>query len=264
MIFQKFALASLLLLVPFFICSQQQEEPQSMKERSASKDSQRQSRTSFQMPLLSEGVHEQSIPRWDGDRSLRFTISIPAGYSSKKAVPLVMALHFGGEVTPYYGKNLIIGLVGPAFENLGAIIIAPDSLMSDWTSAKDEEAVLFLMDSVIKSYKIDPKKVVVTGYSMGGIGAWHFAQRYPDRFSAAIPIAGVPVSSGEWHTPVYAIHSRHDKVVPLEPTKKRIEQLKSQGINVHLIILEGIDHYATYKFQEPLKRAIPWLRETWK
>lgn len=261
---QRFAYFALVLLIPFFVCSQQSKGIQNMEERPASEGRQSQQRTSFKLPSLPEGVHEQSLPRWDGDRPLRFTISIPAGYSGKEAVPLVIALHYGGEVTPFYGKNMIIGLAGPAFKDLGAIIIAPDSLTGDWTSAKDEESVLFLMDSVKRSYKIDPKKVVVTGYSLGGIGTWHFARKHPDRFTAAIPLAGVPGPPGEWQTPVYAIHSRQDKVMPLEPTQERIDQLQSQGVNARLIVLAGIDHYATFKFQESLKEVIPWLKEVWK
>lgn len=235
-----------------------------MEEGQASEGRQKQRRTSFKLPSLPAGVHEHSIPRWDGDRPLRFTISIPEGYSGEEAVPLVIALHYGGEVTPFYGKDLIIGLVGPAFKDLGSIIIAPDSLTGDWTSVRDEESVLFLMDTVKKNYKINPKKVVVTGYSLGGVGTWHLARKHPDLFAAAIPIAGVPGPPGEWQIPVYAIHSRQDKVMPLEPTQKRIDQLKSQGINAKLIVLEGIDHYATFEFQEPLKEAVPWLRIIWK
>ena len=52
--------------------------------------------------------------------------------------------------------------------------------------------------------------------------------------------------------------------MPLEPTQKRIEELKSRGANARLAVLDGIDHYATGEFRKPLKEALPWLKEIWK
>ena len=74
-----------------------------------------------------------------------------------------------------------------------AIIVAPDSIRGDWNTAENERGVNLLLDSVLASlasYSIDTKKIVVTGFSMGGTGTWHFAQKYPQRFSAAVPLAG--------------------------------------------------------------------------
>src|SRR5258707_12463167 len=36
-----------------------------------------------------------------------------------------------------------------------------------------------------RRYKIDDKRIVLRGFSMGGEGAWHIALHYPDRFVAA-------------------------------------------------------------------------------
>ena len=60
----------------------------------------------------------------------------------------------------------------------------------------------------------------MTGFSMGGAGTWHFASRFPERFSAAIPMAGRPPADiGAWKMPVLAIHSRSDEVVPIAPDR---------------------------------------------
>ena len=64
--------------------------------------------------------------------------------------------------------------------------------------AANEQGVNVLLAAVEKSYAIDQKKVVVTGFSMGGRGTWDWADKYPDRFSAAIPISGTPAASGAW------------------------------------------------------------------
>ncbi len=122
-----------------------------------------------------------------------------------------------------------------------------------------------LLDMVLARYAIDKKKVAVTGYSMGGTGSWHFAQEFPQRFSAAIPIAGTPSESAVgWRLPVLAIHSRDDQVAPFGPTETRIAQLQKAGVNARLIPLTGITHYETDRFQAALQQAVPWLREIWK
>jgi len=154
---------------------------------------------------------------------------------------------------------------GPALAELGAIIVAPDSLNGGWDSAENDRAVIQLLDTVLASYSIDTTKIVVTGFSMGGAGTWHFAAKYPQRFSAAVPLAGRPTpSAAGWKLPVLAIHSRIDEVVPFGPTEARIAELKKAGVHAELIAVNGISHYQTFRFAEPLRQAVPWLREVWK
>ena len=128
-----------------------------------------------------------------------------------------------------------------------------------------EKAVNALLDMVLADYSIDRKKVAVTGFSMGGAGSWHFAEKFPERFSATIPVAGrPPVSASGWRLPVLAIHSRDDQVAPFGPTEARITELQQAGVNAKLIPLTGITHYETHRFTDALRRAVPWLREIWK
>lgn len=46
--------------------------------------------------------------------------------------------------------------------------------------------------AVQKRYKIDPRRIILRGFSMGGEGAWHIALHYPDRFAAA------EIGAGTW------------------------------------------------------------------
>jgi pimeloyl-ACP methyl ester carboxylesterase len=67
--------------------------------------------------------------------------------------------------------------------------------VADRRSGENEEAVNALLDMVMGHYAIDKKRVAVTGCSMGGTGSWHLAEKFPERFSAAIPIASRPPAS---------------------------------------------------------------------
>jgi predicted peptidase len=217
-------------------------------------------------PVLTPGLHDLKLPRAD-EPAIRYAISIPANYSPSTPVPLILALHFGvgsGDAAGA-GGDVVKILIGPALAELGAIIVAPDSVRGNWSTRENEEAVNALLDMVLDRYLIDKKKVAVTGFSMGGTGSWHFAEKFPERFSAAIPVAGrPPASASGWRVPVLAIHSRDDQVAPFEPTEGRIAELQKAGVNAKLIRLTGITHYETSRFRGALQRAVPWLREVWK
>jgi predicted peptidase len=202
-----------------------------------------------------------------GEAEISYTIAIPPNYSPSAPVPLILALHFGvgDRDATGAGSDVLQGLVAPALAELGAIIVAPDSVRGNWSSPENDKAVNALLDMVIDQYAIDKKKVVVTGYSMGGTGTWHFAEKFPERFSAAIPIASrPPASPSEWRLPVLAIHSHNDQVVPFGPVEARVEELQKAGVNAKMIALSGINHYEVARFRGALHQAIPWLREVWK
>jgi poly(3-hydroxybutyrate) depolymerase len=196
-------------------------------------------------PILAPGLHDLTLPRAGGP-VIHYTISIPRNYSPSTPVPLILALHFGvrGGDTAGAGAAVVESLIGPALADLGAIIVAPDSVRGDWSSLENETAVNALVDVVLAHYSIDRKKVAVTGFSMGGAGSWQFAEKFPERFSVAIPVAGrPPASASGWRLPVLAIHSRDDQVAPFGPTEARIAELQRAGVNAKLIALTGITHY---------------------
>ena len=217
-------------------------------------------------PALAPGLHELTLAR-AGEPGIGYAISIPPTDSSLTPAPLILALHYGigNRDSTGVGADLVKGLIGPALEGLGAIIVAPDSVRGNWSTSENEKAVNIFLDMVMARYAIDKKRVAVTGYSMGGTGSWHLAEKFPERFSAALPIASRPPASAVgWRLPVLAIHSRDDQVVPFDPAAARIAELQKVGVNAKLIALTGIAHYEAGRFREPLRQAVPWLLEVWK
>ena len=217
-------------------------------------------------PVFAPGLHERTLAR-AGEPGISYAISIPPSYSPSTPAPLILALHYGigNRNSTGVGADLVKGVIGPALEVLGAIIVAPDSVRGNWSTSENEKAVNALLDMVMAHYAIDKKRVAVTGYSMGGTGSWHLAEKFPERFSAVIPIASrPPASAAGWRLPVLAIHSRDDQVVPFDPAAARIAELQKADVNARLIALTGIAHYEAGRFREPLRQAVPWLQEVWK
>jgi predicted peptidase len=209
------------------------------------------------------GITQHVLPLPDG-RALRYTLLIPERYTVDRPSPVVLALHYGGTVTPFYGRGILELLVAPALGELGAVIAAPDALEPGWDNEGNERAVLALLDHLTDSLNVDRSRVVCTGYSMGGTGTWYLAGRHPERFGAAIPIAGRPGASAGWRVPVYVIHGRRDQVVPLGPAEQEVAALRAAGVDARLAVVEDATHYQTERFVPALHQAIPWLRAVWE
>ena len=212
--------------------------------------------------MLAAGIHEVTM-----DNGQRYTIAIPDGYTGAEAVPLVMALHYGGTVTPFYGRGILEGLVEPALRDLGAIIVAPDASAGTWASEAGEAVVLQLMDEIKAQYNIDLSRTLLTGYSMGGMGSWYIGGRNQEWFTAVLPMAGRPQADTteiDWLIPLYVIHSRDDELIDVVPTETAVAQLSFDGAEVELVILEGITHYETNRFMGALHEAVPWIEQVWR
>lgn len=211
---------------------------------------------------MSSIIYERILQPGD----LRYSIAIPEDFSDDRPYPLILALHFAGHGSPFYGKLILTELVEPALRELGAIIVAPDCTGPDWTHSRSELDVLALFEHMNETYNVDPARTLITGYSMGGIGTWYLAARHQERFSAALVMAGTPppnVTNTDWRIPILIIQSRNDEIMPLQPTETVVEQLRNNGNVVDLMILEGITHFETWRYTVPLRAAVPWIERAW-
>jgi len=176
-------------------------------------------------------------------------------------------LHYGydgAKPRPYTGKGMIeafrSGLAG-----LKAIVIAPDALGGSWTDARNERAAVWLTKSTMKTYAIDGKKVLITGFSLGGEGAWFIGSRHQDLFTGAVPVAA-PVAGGDvaWNIPVYVIHSDKDQIVSYHSAKKHADALKGKGAKLEFKTVKRLDHYSTSAYSSHVGDAVKWLQAEWK
>ena len=218
------------------------------------------------------GDHFDAVLLPSGD-TLRYSLYVPPEVLEGGRVPLVLALHPGGMAAPWIGGAYMHQLVRPAFLETGAVIVAPDALTvpeepfraESFTSARNLEAVLWLLRRLGEEYPIDPERVVVTGYSRGGQGVWHFAEHHPDLFSAAILVSSRPTEEGVERVdiPVYMIHSIDDEVIGVFLVQGAYQQMMARGAPVRVQILRGPTHYQVGDFTDALAGTIPWLEEVW-
>jgi predicted peptidase len=197
---------------------------------------------------------------------LRYTLALPPPSSPDVSYPLVLGLHYGGQVTPFYGKGYLINLVLPALRDLNAVMVAPDCPGAGWTDPESEKAVMELLRAIQRDYPVDSRKMIITGYSMGATGTWDYVFKHPRMFAGAIMISGMPPRGIELNdpgTPILVIHSRDDELFSLEAVRKFIRACESQGIPVELTVVAGLSHYQFARFTTALRDAIPWVRKSW-
>lgn len=211
------------------------------------------------------GTKHATFPLANGAQML-YTISVPPDYAPDRPAPLILALHPGGERPPYYGEMFLRQVVLPALNGLHAVIIAPDCPTRIWAEEGSDQAVMSLLAQVLKDFAIDRKRILVTGFSMGGGGTWYLAARHSDFFTAAIPIAG-PLRDQKIEQlgtiPTFVIHSRDDQLVPFDQSDAAVRTLQQMGRTVAFEPLRGVGHYQMGGYISTLKQAGDWVADRW-
>ncbi|MEM7291787.1 MAG: hypothetical protein AAF420_00165 [Pseudomonadota bacterium] len=204
------------------------------------------------------GLHDIAVQTEHGEQ--RFTLSIPDNADSGTQ-PLVLALHYGGSPSPFYGRGLIEQLIGPGFSALNAYIVAPETTGGDWSTDRNAAYIEALLHCITTSYDIDSAKIILTGYSMGAMGTWHFLKTMPNQFSAAVPIAGFGSSLPESSVPTFTLAAPRDEIFPLDRLQTMLKQRPE-------IVFEEVDangHFDLPGFIPALReKAIPWIQKQWE
>jgi predicted peptidase len=198
-------------------------------------------------------------------QKLDYLLFLPKGYSDKadQQWPLILFLHGAGErgsdlklVTKHGPPKLVKDRPDFPF-----IVVSPQCPAGErW----EPEAVIGLLDDVLRRYRVDAKRVYLTGLSMGGYGTWSTGVRNPHRFAAIAPICGggtrIDVLLGAREhkealqsLPVWAFHGAKDPVVPLDESQRMVEALKKAGTkDVKLTVYPEAQHDSwTQAYDDP-------------
>ena len=214
-----------------------------------------------------------------------YYLAVPSLYdSTSKSFPLLISLHGGlqtGNGTSnlpsilYDGvpKLLQNGQFPADFEVNGQhfsfITIAPQFSRYPATSE-----ILSIITYAKKHYRVDPRRVYLTGLSMGGGASWETAADYPAEIAAIVPIAGVPKDDDSKRAkslvdnkmPVWTFHNQNDDVVSSIFTKNYVQKLNSlsPAISPRMTIFnaDGHDawsHASDPEYREGGKNIYEWM-----
>lgn len=219
-------------------------------------------------PLAQSGGRVQNLTMTVPDvGTITYGIFVPRDVKPGEPRPLILALHPGGDRTAYYGSTFMRQIVLPALSDLGAVVVAPDCPTRSWSDGPADAAVMALIERVRKEHTIDARRVLVTGFSLGGRGTWFMVSRHAHLFTAAIPMAasvGNEPVERLGTMPTYIIHSREDQVVPFEPAERNFRELEKLGRAVRFEALDGVGHFQMGGYIDALRRAGQWVAERWQ
>jgi predicted peptidase len=119
-----------------------------------------------------------------------------------------------------------------------------------------------ILDQVLNTEPADPRRVYLTGLSMGGFGAWDAATRWPQRFAAVVPICGGgDVSRAERlvDVPIWAFHGDADDIVPVKQTTDMIAAIRDLGGKPKVTVLKGVGHNSWVPAYSDRQGVIPWM-----
>ena len=204
-------------------------------------------------------IVETKLP--DSGRPL--SLALPKSEPTPGA-PIVVSLHYGGPVPAHYGRGLLEQVVAPGLESLDAVMVAPDCPAKAWADTACAQNVFEAVELAAERYSADRNRVVLAGYSKGGIGAWALSDAHPRRFAAIVVMAGRganPSWTGQAPGPAYVIHGEDDEIFSLAEVRSSIDARVSAGQSVSLTELPGVSHYDTGAFVSPLREAAAWIGE---
>ncbi len=105
------------------------------------------------------------------------------------------------------------------------------------------------------------RRVIVTGFSQGGILSFAIAARHPDIVSRAFPVAGscpgplLPQNKAR-AAPISAFHGTNDQVLAITWGREAVNAFREQGNEAEMKEYEGIGHAMTPQIHKDLWTAI--------
>jgi len=182
------------------------------------------------------------------EEKLNYYLYYPKAYEAqqKEQFPLLLFLHGGGES----GENLAeIKKNGPPKliangKDFPFLILAPQNPNKNkWWNTR---AVNQLLDSIIETNRVDPKRIYLTGLSRGGGAAWEMAVHYPEKFAALAVVCGMtPVPYASWidkEMPIWVFHGEKDESIPISESEMMVARLEEMGYQVTFTRYPDVGH----------------------
>jgi predicted peptidase len=195
-----------------------------------------------------------------GHVRVRYLLYAPAGYTSgTRRWPLIVFLHGSGErgtdPRELQAQPLPETLAGTT--RFPAVVLSPQ-LPPPYTWWSDFFAPVDALVRRLESrYRIDPRRVYVTGLSLGGFGTWSYGLLHPRRFAALVPIAGGYIQGSTAvpndicalrAMPIWAFHGADDTTVYPYQSEVLVRALRRCGSKlVRFTLYRGVDHMGSWR-----------------
>lgn len=179
-----------------------------------------------------------------------------------KPYPAVLFLHGGGgDYGPREqrgpGDLLRHAQAHPDFPFVGFDLIAEDWWDSTMLAATREE--------ILRTHHVDPDRVLLMGFSMGGYGTWQALLDTPGLYAAGVPIGGGPGQPWEAHrcvgTPIWVFNGTADEVTTCAQAEGMVEAVRAAGGTVRNTVQPDLGHGESLAQALATPELWAWLAE---
>jgi predicted esterase len=189
-----------------------------------------------------------------------YRVYVPKAYSEAKAMPLVIALHgLGANEDSFFDSYE--RLAPQLAEQYGAVMAAPlgfrrdgfygSTMMGAGDAASrrraeySEQDVLEVLRLMKAAYNIDESRIYLMGHSMGAIGTWALASKYPQTWAALVAFSGTgapSLAANMTKIPQFVVHGDADNTVNVSGSRNMVAELQKLKGNVTYLEIVGGTH----------------------
>jgi predicted peptidase len=196
----------------------------------------------------------------------KYQVFVPDNWTPSKKWPVILFLHGVGERGDDGLAQTDIGMGSAIRMNRSrfpAVVVMPQCRNNVWwTDPPMDDVAMAALAQTEKEFQGDPRRIYLTGLSMGGYGTWHLAAKYPGKFAALAPVCGgilrleeVRVHPSQdkkpytdsakkigGNTPVWIFHGAMDDTVPVTESRRMAEAMKALGGETRYTEYPGVGH----------------------
>ncbi|HSK10333.1 MAG TPA: prolyl oligopeptidase family serine peptidase [Vicinamibacterales bacterium] len=183
-----------------------------------------------------------------------YSIKVPAGYEPGRGpYPLLVFLHGSGQDD----RNEL----NRAWLPQDFILLAPNARgTSNWYNADHaQEDIREAVADVMANYAVDPSRVILAGFSMGGYGVYRTYKEDPGRYKALAVFSGLPRVPGNAggpdfleqepaalfsKVPIFIFHGGQDRNCPIEQTRALVDRFRAANVRLQFEYEEDKGHEA--------------------
>jgi poly(3-hydroxybutyrate) depolymerase len=147
------------------------------------------------------GLHRMAYRSLLDGKLHGFVVHVPRGYSASRAYPLVVMLH-GMMSTPLRAMGRLFGAAEdtltyekltcdrPQLGDQPFLVVAPEAFGDALFRGPAARDVRSVVRRVLRLYKVDRRRITITGLSMGGTGAVEIALQQPQLYAGVLALCG--------------------------------------------------------------------------
>jgi predicted esterase len=139
----------------------------------------------------------------------------------------------------------------------GFILVAPYARGTShfYTTDEAQQDIEEVLADVAAHYPVDPERIFLSGFSMGGYGVYRTYFEHPERYRGLVVLSGLPTaydSAPDFRDPallarfksveMFVVHGTEDRNCPFAETEQLVARLREAGARVEFIVQPGRGH----------------------